>query len=70
MEKFEPREPGLRAVRLAVEPHADFESIVEQLKQILTIPRPSGCAPCLSGLDRLVIDSTIFERVAERTFGV
>jgi hypothetical protein len=70
MEKFERRAPGLRAARIALEPETSFEAIVEQLKQVLTIGDLKGCGNCLSGFDRIIIDSTVFERINERTLGV
>ncbi|NHA01950.1 hypothetical protein G5V59_26240 [Nocardioides sp. W3-2-3] len=40
---------------------------MEILKETLTIrpPKGGGCAPCLSGLDRLSIDSVVFERLQQ-----
>lgn len=61
------REPGVREVRLALEPDMEFERVVEVLKDALTLRLPKGCAPCLSGLDRLVIDSVVFESILERS---
>lgn len=55
---------GTRAITLAVAPDADFKQIVRVLEQTLVVPRLpgiTGCAPCLSGLDRLVVQSSIFE---------
>lgn len=60
------REPGLREMKLALDPRMDFKSIVQLLEDALTLRMPKGCAPCLSGLDRLVIDSTIFESINEQ----
>ncbi len=60
------REAGVRELRLALEPDMDFERIVGVLKETLTFDFPRGCAPCLSGLDRLTIDSVIFERMRQR----
>ena len=64
MVEKEVRGAGLRHVRLALEPDTGFDEIVEILKQTLTVRLPKGgCAPCLSGLDRLSIDSVVFERL-------
>ncbi|GAA1865234.1 hypothetical protein GCM10009715_10510 [Paeniglutamicibacter psychrophenolicus] len=60
------REPGIREVRIALEPDMEFGKMVEVLKEALTFNFPRGCAPCLSGLDRLAIDSVIFERLQQR----
>ncbi len=63
MGKQEIRQPGVRRMSIALDPEMDFDRIVEVLKQQLTFDFPRGCAPCLSGLDRLVIDSVIFEQL-------
>ncbi len=64
MVEKEVRGAGLRHVRLALEPDTGFDEIVEILKETLTVRLPKGgCAPCLSGLDRLSIDSVVFERL-------
>lgn len=67
MVEKELRGAGLRHVRLALEPDTGFDEIVEILKETLTIrpPKGGGCAPCLSGLDRLSIDSVVFERLQQ-----
>jgi hypothetical protein len=44
----------------------DFERLVGVLKDTLTFDFPRGCAPCLSGLDRVTIDSVIFEQMQQR----
>lgn len=54
--------PGTREIKFAVAPNADFDSIVRALKATLVVPElpgVRGCAPCLSGLDRLVLQSAI-----------
>ncbi len=61
------RAAGLREIKLALEPNMEFERIVEVLRETLTVRLPKGCAPCLSGLDRLVIDSVVFESINERS---
>lgn len=64
MVEKEVRGAGLRHVRLALEPDTGFDEIVEILKETLTVRLPKGGrAPCLSGLDRLSIDSVVFERL-------
>jgi hypothetical protein len=62
------REPGVRELRIALEPNMEFDQIVDLLKESLTfkIPRGGGCAPCLSGLDRLALESVVFERLQAR----
>ncbi|WP_417373499.1 hypothetical protein [Glutamicibacter protophormiae] len=63
---LKPREAGIRELRIALEPDMEFDKIVDTLKEALTLNFPRGCAPCLSGLDRLAIDSVIFERLQQR----
>lgn len=66
MVEKELRGAGVRRVGLALEPDTGFDEIVEVLKEALTIRVPKGgCAPCLSGLDRLSIDSVVFERLQQ-----
>jgi hypothetical protein len=50
---------ALSEVRLSVSPNMPFEDLVAMLKVTLTVPElPNfkGCRPCLSGLDRFVIE--------------
>lgn len=66
MGKEDIRQPGVRRMSIALDPEMDFDRIVDVLKEQLTFEFPRGCAPCLSGLDRLVIDSVIFEQVQQQ----
>jgi len=66
MELPEVREPGSREIRIALEPDMEFDRLVEVLKDSLTFNFPRGCAPCLSGLDRLTLESVVFERLQRR----
>jgi hypothetical protein len=46
-------------LHLALTSSSSFEDIIAVLKQTLTVPELpgfKGCRPCLSGLDRLVIE--------------
>jgi hypothetical protein len=46
-------------MRLSVSPNMPFDDLVAMLKLTLTVPElPNfkGCRPCLSGLDRFVIE--------------
>lgn len=59
-------EPGPKQLHLTLEPTASFEEIAKTLERVLTIPELPGfrgCAPCLSGLDRLVVNSTLLGRI-------
>jgi len=69
-EKFE--RAGVREIRFAIE-DVDFETIVESLRKVLTIPELpgfGGCDPCRSGLDRIIIEDPAWRVVAARQFGV
>ncbi len=57
---------GTKALSIALEPNTDFKTIVRYLEKTLVVPKipgVGGCDPCLSGLDRIVIDSTILPQV-------
>jgi hypothetical protein len=59
-------EPGPKQLHLALEPTASFEEIVKTIEVSLTLPELPGfrgCAPCFSGLDRLVVNSTLLGRI-------
>ena len=46
-------------LRLSVNPQMPFEDLVALLKETLTVPELpglKGCRPCLSGLDRFIIE--------------
>jgi hypothetical protein len=56
---------GPKQIVLQVRPDTDFKSLVKQLELILTIPElPDfrGCSPCLSGLDKFVVQSHVLEQ--------
>jgi hypothetical protein len=56
------REAGVRELRLAVDSRTDFKDVVNILEKVLTIkdlPGIRGCAPCLSGLEKLVIEDLV-----------
>jgi hypothetical protein len=53
---------GPKEFTLALEAEQPFDEMVEVLRQALTLrefPGFSGCEPCRSGIDRLVITSRI-----------
>jgi hypothetical protein len=55
-------EPGVRELRLALDSKTDFKELVGVLEKVLTIkdlPGIRGCAPCLSGLEKLVIEDLV-----------
>jgi len=60
--ELEKPKPGIREVKLAVNPNTEFEKLVEILRETLVVPEipgVRGCAPCLSGLERFVLQSEI-----------
>ena len=51
-------------VRLSVAANTSFDVLVALLKQTLTVPELpgfKGCRPCLSGLDRFVIEDIVMK---------
>lgn len=49
----------LQEIRLAVNSQMPFDQLVKALKVTLTVPELPGirgCSPCLSGLQRVVLD--------------
>ena len=58
-------EPGVREIRLALDSRTDFKEIVGVLERVLTVkdlPGIRGCAPCLSGLEKLVIEDLVINQ--------
>jgi len=49
---------------ITAKPNIKFEALVRELERALTIPRGKlglrGCAPCNSGIDRVVIENPAF----------
>jgi hypothetical protein len=57
---------GVSEVRLALAPDTSFKDIVATLEKTLTIPDLPGirgCRPCLSGLDRFVIEDLVMRGI-------
>lgn len=57
---------GPKQIVLALRPDTSFDAIVKSLQATLTLPELEGfggCQPCLSGLDRLVLNSNILQRI-------
>lgn len=58
--------PGTKELVISLESDSDFESIVKYLRTTLVVPELpgiTGCNPCLSGLDRLLIQNTVIDQV-------
>ena len=59
MSELKRREPGVRQLVLALDSKTEFKQIVGVLERVLTIkdiPGIRGCSPCLSGIDKIVIE--------------
>jgi hypothetical protein len=54
--------PRVRQLSVQLAADTSFKDLVKHLEIVLTLPKelaPRGCAPCLSGLDKLVFDSKV-----------
>ncbi len=54
--------PGVRSLTVAVNSNTSFKDLVKVLERTLTVPElpgVRGCAPCLSGLDRLLLQDEL-----------
>ena len=57
---------AISEVRLNLASDASFEDIVMVLKETLTIPELPGfrgCRPCLSGLDRFILQDEVMRNI-------
>lgn len=57
---------GISEMRLALAPNTPFKEIVATLEKALTVPELPGirgCRPCLSGLDRFVIEDMVMRGI-------
>jgi hypothetical protein len=62
MAKAKRAKVAVTELRLAIAPDTPFEEIVAVLKQTLTVPELPGfrgCRPCLSGLDRFIVEDIV-----------
>lgn len=60
------KKAGVSEIRLALAPNTSFKEIVAALEKTLTIPELPGirgCRPCLSGLDRFVIEDLVMRGI-------
>lgn len=54
--------PGVRSMTVAVSATTSFKDLVKILEKTLTVPElpgVRGCAPCLSGLDRVLLQDEL-----------
>jgi len=57
---------GVKGMVLALNNTTEFKDVVKVLERVLTIPDLpgiKGCAPCLSGLDRIVIENPVLPAI-------
>jgi hypothetical protein len=60
---------GPKEIRFSVDPDTPFEEIVSTMERALTLPeigRFKGCAPCMSGLERFVLEDPAMSRFQQR----
>ncbi len=53
---------AITELRLSLKPDMAFDDIVDALRVTLTIPELpgfKGCRPCLSGLDRFIVEDIV-----------
>lgn len=58
------RSLAVSEIRLSLAADTSFEDIVATLKETLTIPELPGlrgCRPCLSGLDRFILEDIVMK---------
>ncbi|MGH7340846.1 MAG: hypothetical protein ACREKH_10185, partial [Candidatus Rokuibacteriota bacterium] len=57
---------GTREIRIALASDTDFDSIVKYLRKTLVVPQLpgiTGCDPCRSGIDRIVIEDPLLNAI-------
>lgn len=57
---------GVKHLTLALNDNTSFKDLTNMLERVLTIPELpgiKGCAPCLSGLDRIVIENPVLPAI-------
>lgn len=62
------RKLGPKEVRFSLDPDTPFDEIVTTLERALTLPevgRFKGCAPCMSGLERFVLEDPALSRLQQ-----
>jgi hypothetical protein len=60
------RHPAVRNITVAVESTTSFKDLVTILEKTLVVPELPGirgCAPCLSGLDRFVLEDLVLPAI-------
>jgi hypothetical protein len=62
MAEVRKRHSGVRHISIAVDSNTSFKDLVSILEKTLVVPELPGirgCAPCLSGLDRFVLEDVV-----------
>ena len=57
---------GVKQMVIALNDTTNFKDLVHVLERVLTVPELpgiKGCAPCLSGLDRVVIENPLINAI-------
>jgi hypothetical protein len=57
---------GIKQIHLAINSNTSFDALVKVLREVLTVPELpgiKGCRPCLSGLDRFIIEDPAINRI-------
>ena len=57
---------GTKEIRIALASNTNFDTLVKCLKEVLVVPElPNfkGCRPCLSGLDRIILEDPAFRQM-------
>jgi hypothetical protein len=57
---------GVKNLTIALNSTTNFKDLIHVLERVLTVPDLpgiKGCAPCLSGLDRLVIEDPVLPAI-------
>lgn len=65
LEQNLPERLGTRELTISLKADTKFENIVRFLEKTLIVPEipgVNGCDPCLSGLDRLVIEDSVINQ--------
>lgn len=67
-----PLRKGVSEIHVTLAPDTPFADVVKHLEAALTLPdvgRLKGCAPCMSGLDRFVLQDERFRELARGPLG-
>ena len=60
------KKAAMSEMRVSIDSQLPFDQIVAVLKVVLTVPElpgVRGCRPCLSGLDRFIIEDIVMKGI-------